>query len=67
LIEQELGIDRTGANGGNGVVAILVALFSLSTLFSPSSNIPINKAQLPSYMKPLDIPHGLIINFNELN
>ena len=27
---------------------------------------PINKAQLLSYMKLLDIPLGLIINFNEL-
>jgi GxxExxY protein len=27
---------------------------------------PINKAHLISYMKPLDIPLGLIINFNEL-
>ena len=27
---------------------------------------PIHKAQLPSYMKLLDIPLGLIINFNEL-
>jgi GxxExxY protein len=26
---------------------------------------PINKAQLLSYMKPLDIPLGLAINFNE--
>ena len=26
---------------------------------------PINKAQLLSYMKLLDIPLGLIINFNE--
>jgi hypothetical protein len=27
--------------------------------------LPINKAQLLSYMKLLDIPLGLIINFNE--
>ena len=27
---------------------------------------PINKAQLLSYMKLLDIPLGLIVNFNEL-
>jgi GxxExxY protein len=27
---------------------------------------PINKAQLLNYMKLLDIPLGLIINFNEL-
>jgi GxxExxY protein len=27
---------------------------------------PINKAQLLSYMKLLDIPLGLMINFNEL-
>jgi GxxExxY protein len=28
--------------------------------------LPIHKAQLLSYMKPLDIPLGLIINFHEL-
>ena len=28
--------------------------------------LPIHKAQLLSYMKLLDIPLGLIINFNEL-
>lgn len=27
---------------------------------------PINKAQLPSYMKLLDIPLGLVLNFNVL-
>ena len=27
---------------------------------------PINKAQLPSYVKPLDIPLGLILKFNVL-
>ena len=30
------------------------------------SVLPIHKAQLLSYMKLLDIPLGLIINFNEL-
>jgi len=30
-----------------------------------SDVLPVNKAQLLSYMKLLDIPLGLIINFNE--
>jgi hypothetical protein len=33
----------------------------------PQTSHPINKAQLLSYMKLLDIPLGLIINVNELH
>jgi hypothetical protein len=59
------GIVGTGGNRDNGVIAIPLALFSPSTLFPPSLFVevkatdevhPINKAQLLSYMKLLDIP-----------
>jgi hypothetical protein len=58
-------VDGTGENGGNRDLAIAFALFSLSTL-PPLCVHPIHKAQLPSYMKLLDIPLTFVINFNEL-
>ena len=49
------------------------SLFPLSTLFSKAcitkaveKVLPIHKAQLLSYMKLLDVPLGLIINFHSL-
>jgi GxxExxY protein len=58
------GIDGTGGNGDNREIAIVLDLFCRGQ--SNRRVHAINKAQLLSYMKLLDIPLGLIINFNEL-
>jgi hypothetical protein len=39
-------------------------LFTQAEVKTVEAVLPIHKAQLLSYMKPLDIPLGLIINFN---
>ena len=53
-------LSRDWAEGGGGVNCLLLELKCVQEV------LPIHKAQLLSYMKLLDIPLGLIINFHEL-
>ena len=58
------GIEGTGDNRDNGET---FSLLPLSPLFAKDPTMhPIHQAQLLSYMKLLDIPLRLIINFNVL-
>jgi GxxExxY protein len=59
-------MEGTGVNSDNGETVLLVDGCLFVEVKAVEKVKPIHKAQLRSYMKLLQIPLGLIINFHEL-
>lgn len=62
--QRAVGVDYKGEDVGDGRLDLLVADRLVVELKAVDALLPIHSAQVISYLKAIDLPLGLLLNFN---